>query len=125
MIQLEIGKSYYGPGEQRLRVLKVEGDQATVQYPLSLNEKAMSLKEVAEFIGGSARRTYQRASAGSVEIRTKVEEFAVPKGDQRTLSVPGFKRMRPGKYVAYITPDKNRHIVSAAQWAKWRAKVKP
>lgn len=112
-MSIEIGKIYFGPGEQRLRAISVDGDQVRVQFPLSLNEKTISLQEMLDFIAGSKRRTYHRETEDGIEIRTKIEAFTVRKKGDRSLP--------RGKYVTYITPAKERHTIPAADWQEWRA----
>jgi hypothetical protein len=94
---LQLGRTYYGPGNERLTVLEVDGERVRVMRPVSLKEEERSLSDMLEFIKGSPFRTYDHKNG---ERRTKREET-----DTHVL------------YVDSTGPKR----VTLGRWKKWRA----
>lgn len=99
MTNLVIGRTYYGPGEERLTVMGINGNHVDVMRPVSLRTDRRTVKQMEKFIKGSTRRTYQHKKTG--ELRIKLD--AAKKGDVR-----------------YMTPDHQIETVTAKGWAAWR-----
>lgn len=70
---VEAGKTYYGPGNQRLTVLEIVGDQVTVLHPMTLRQGTRTLAEMEEFAAGSNRRHYYHPETNDI-LRTKIAE---------------------------------------------------
>lgn len=94
---LAVGRTYYGPGNRRLTVTAIKGNEVLVTRPVSLTQERMSLADMRAFAAASPLRTYHHKSG---EVRTKLREDA--------------------EEVFYGTPGHEFHAVPKAEWAKWR-----
>jgi hypothetical protein len=99
-VQFEPGLTYYGPHNERLMVMSVEGDQVTVRYPVSLRIETRPMREMQKFAAASDRRSY-RPNRG--KMRTKIEET--------------------DSHVVYLDHIHRRHKVTRKAWTAWRAKA--
>lgn len=97
--EIVVGRTYYGPGDQRLTVMAIEGETVRVISPISLRRETRSTDEMIEFIGGSLIRSYQHANG---ERRVKIKE---------TDDAVTFYETAPGGPL---------ETVPRKQWAKWR-----
>lgn len=103
MTKLEVGRTYYGHGNQRVHVLAIDekNSQATIQWPVSLKTETWSLDRLAEHAAASPLRTYYVDGPQGHERRTKLEVL----GSGRVR----FKDERTGQ----------RGEVSGRKWASW------
>lgn len=92
------GRTYFGPNNERLSIMRIEGDTVHVIRPLSLVQETRTVRQMSAFINGSKLRTYHHKKSG--EVRTKIRETA----DE----------------VTYTTPDFAIGTVEPGEWAKWR-----
>lgn len=94
------GLSYFGLNDERRIVIAVRDGEVDTLWPISGVRETVPMSAMQEFLKGSERRTYLHPKG---EIRTKVSD--------------------DGETVEYVTPDRERKVVSAKAWAKWRSAI--